>query len=101
MWSHSPPSGTVHRRPHAAHPRRSRTVAAVSERRSALLESVLAGERVRASILRGDRRAPVWLALRADAANPVNGSRWAGRATLSLTDLAVLLRVTSAMSRPR
>ena len=41
MWSHSPPSGTLHRRPRAAHPRRSRTVAAIGERRSALLESVL------------------------------------------------------------
>ncbi len=41
MWSHSPQSGTVHRRPRAAHPRRSRTSAATGERRSALLESVL------------------------------------------------------------
>ena len=29
LWSHSPPSGTVHRRPRAAYQRRSRTVAAV------------------------------------------------------------------------
>jgi len=41
MWSHSPPSGCVRRRPRAAYPRRSRTVAAIGERRSALLESVL------------------------------------------------------------
>ena len=41
MWSHSPPSGTVHRRPRAAHPRRPRTVAASREHWSALLGSVL------------------------------------------------------------
>jgi hypothetical protein len=41
MWSHSPPSGTVHRRPPRLCSRRSRTVAAIGERRSALLESVL------------------------------------------------------------
>ena len=41
MWSHSPRSGTVHRRPPALCSRRSRTVAAIGERRSALLESVL------------------------------------------------------------
>jgi hypothetical protein len=41
MWSHSPASGTVQRRPRTAHPRRSRTVPNPGERRSAVLESVL------------------------------------------------------------
>src|SRR5262249_59426376 len=41
MWSHPRPAGTVHSRPPATHPDRSRTAAATGERRSALLESTL------------------------------------------------------------
>ena len=41
FWSHSPPSGAVHRRPPGTNPGRSRTVAAPGERRPTLLESVL------------------------------------------------------------
>src|SRR5215468_6337685 len=41
MWSHSRPSGSVQQRPARHFPGRSRTVAAIGERRSAMLENVL------------------------------------------------------------
>jgi hypothetical protein len=50
FWSHSPPSGTVRRRPPGTNPGRSRTVAAPGGRWPALLESVL-GNPLRSSNL--------------------------------------------------